>query len=80
MKLLEGVDTLALDGLRPSPPHPTHFTISEAIDVARRIGARETWLIHLTHDIDHATFERSLPAGVRLAYDGLTLKFTNDER
>jgi phosphoribosyl 1,2-cyclic phosphate phosphodiesterase len=78
MKLLEGVDTLALDGLRPSPPHPTHFTISEAIDVARQIGARETWLIHLTHDIDHATLERSLPAGVHLAYDGLQLKF--DER
>lgn len=75
MKLLEGVDTLALDGLRPSPPHPTHFTIGQAIDVAKRIGARMTYLIHLTHEVDHATFDAQLPDGVKLAYDGLRLEF-----
>jgi len=83
IELLRGVDTLALDGLRPSPPHPTHFTIPEAIDAANGIGARVTYLIHLTHDIDHATFEATLPANVRLAYDGLRLEFNqtmNDER
>src|SRR6266542_2874791 len=47
-ELLRGVDTLALDGLRPSPPHPTHFTIGEAVEAAQRIGARMTYLIHLT--------------------------------
>ena len=75
MALLEGVEVLALDGLRPSPPHPTHFTIGQAIEVAQRIGARETYLIHLTHDIDHATLEAKLPPGVKLAYDGLKLAF-----
>jgi len=75
VELLRGVDTLALDGLRPSPPHPTHFTIAEAIEAANRIGARVTYLIHLTHDIDHATFEATLPPNVRLAYDGLRLEF-----
>lgn len=75
MALLEGVDTLALDGLRPSPRHPTHFTIAQAIEVAQRIGARETWLIHLTHDVDHERVEATLPSGVRLAYDGLQLHF-----
>jgi phosphoribosyl 1,2-cyclic phosphate phosphodiesterase len=75
MHLLEGIDTLALDGLRPSPPHPTHFTIDEAIAAARRIGARATYLIHLTHDIEHSSFEASLPAGFKLAYDGLRLEF-----
>jgi len=73
MRLLDGVRVLALDGLRPSPPHPTHFTIDEAIACARRIGAPETWLIHLTHDIDHDVFDATLPPGVRLAYDGLKL-------
>jgi phosphoribosyl 1,2-cyclic phosphate phosphodiesterase len=73
MRLLEGVELLALDGLRPAPRHPTHFTISEAIEAARRVGARETWLIHLTHEIDHATVEATLPQGIRLAYDGLVL-------
>lgn len=74
MKLLEGVEVLALDGLRPSPPHPTHFTIEEAIAVARKIGARDTYLIHLTHDIDHGPFDKTLPEGFRLAYDGLVLE------
>lgn len=75
IRLLEGVDTLVLDGLRAAPPHPTHFTIDEAIACARQVGARETWLIHLTHDVDHATVEATLPPGVRLAYDGLQLEF-----
>ena len=75
MRLLEGVVTLALDGLRPSPPHPTHFTIDEAVECAQRIGARVTYLIHLTHDVDHDELEAKLPAGVRLAYDGLELRF-----
>jgi phosphoribosyl 1,2-cyclic phosphate phosphodiesterase len=75
MKLLEGVDTLALDGLRPTPPHPTHFTIDEAIDAAQRIGARVTYLIHLTHEVEHEELEAQLPAGVHLAFDGLELQF-----
>jgi phosphoribosyl 1,2-cyclic phosphate phosphodiesterase len=75
MKILEGVDTLALDGLRPNTRHPTHFTISEAVDVAKRIGARVTYLIHLAHEVDHATVEATLPPDIRLAYDGLRLEF-----
>ena len=75
MKLLEGVDTLALDGLRPAPRHPTHFTIDQAVECAQKIGARETWLIHLTHEVEHEAVEATLPAGVRLAYDGLEMSF-----
>lgn len=73
MRLLEGVDTLALDGLRPYPPHPTHFTIEEAVEAALQIGARQTFLIHLTHDVDHDQQEAALPPSIRLAYDGLRL-------
>jgi phosphoribosyl 1,2-cyclic phosphate phosphodiesterase len=75
MKLLEGVDTLALDGLRPTPRHPTHFTIGEAVDVAGKIGARMTYLIHLTHEVEHAELEATLPANVRLAFDRQVLEF-----
>jgi len=75
IELLRGVDTLALDGLRQSPPHPTHFTIGEAVEVATRIAARVTYLIHLTHEVDHSTCESALPPNVRLAYDGLRLEF-----
>lgn len=74
IRLLEGVRVLALDGLRPWPPHPTHFTIDEAVACSRRIGAAETYLIHLTHDVDHDAYEGTLPGGVKLAYDGLKLE------
>jgi phosphoribosyl 1,2-cyclic phosphate phosphodiesterase len=74
MHLLEGLDVLALDGLRPAPDHPTHFTIPQAVACAQQIGARETWLIHLAHEVDHPVAEAGLPAGIRLAYDGLVLQ------
>ena len=74
MRLLDGVTSLALDGLRQAPRHPTHFVIDEAVEVAQRIGARETWLIHLTHEVEHEEVEATLPAGIRLAYDGLMLQ------
>jgi phosphoribosyl 1,2-cyclic phosphate phosphodiesterase len=74
MKLLEGIDVLALDGLRPAPKHPTHFTIPEAIACAKEIGAKTTYLIHLTHEVDHDALEATLPEGVKLAYDGLVLE------
>ena len=73
LRLLEGVEILALDGLRVAPRHPTHFTIDEAVTYAQRIGARETWLIHLTHEVDHDEVDATLPPGIRLAYDGLVL-------
>src|SRR5688500_10066252 len=72
-RLLEAIYILAPHGLRPSPHHPTHFTISEAMNCAQEIGARETWLIHLDHEVDHEKVEAMLPDGVRLAYDGLVL-------
>ena len=74
MRLLEGVKILALDGLRPAPKHPTHFTIDEAVACAQRIAAQETYLIHLTHEVDHDPFDATLPAGIHLAYDGLRLE------
>lgn len=69
---LAGVRTLVLDGLRPRP-HPTHFSIEEAVAVAQSLGAERTWLTHCTHDVDHAVVEGALPDAVRLAYDGLEI-------
>jgi len=75
LALLEGVDTLALDGLRPSRTHPTHFTIEEAVTAAQRIGARMTYIIHVAHEVDHETVDATLPENIRLAWDGLELEF-----
>jgi len=70
--LAKGAHAVVLDGLRPEE-HPTHMNIAEAIGCARQIGAPVTYLTHLTHAIDHGPFEATLPAGIRLAYDGLRL-------
>ena len=70
--LLEGLHTLAVDALRHRP-HPTHFTVEQALAVSARLGARRTWLTHICHDLPHAATNAALPAGVELAYDGLRL-------
>jgi len=70
LELLKGVRTLVLDGLRPKP-HPTHYSIPQAVEIARRIGANCAYLTHLTHDVLHEELEKELPQGVRPAYDGL---------
>lgn len=77
-RLLEGLEVLALDALRPSRTHPTHFTIPEAVQCAREIGAKQTYLIHLAHEVDHEEVSASLPRGVMLAYDGLELTLNEE--
>lgn len=72
MNRLQDVDVLVVDALRPSP-HPTHFSLDEALDAARECGARETWLTHLGHENDHDTLDGQLPSGVRVAWDGLRI-------
>jgi phosphoribosyl 1,2-cyclic phosphate phosphodiesterase len=72
--LLEGLDTLILDALRFTP-HPTHFNLEQALEVVERLKPRQTFFTHLSHEIDHARVETSLPKGVALAYDGLDLIF-----
>ena len=65
-----GCDTLVVNALREKPHH-SHQTLSEAVQFAQRIGARQTWLIHSSHDIGrHAEANASLPSNIQLAYDG----------
>ena len=65
-----GCDTLVVNALREKPHH-SHQTLSEAVQFAQRIGARQTWLIHSSHDIGrHAEVNASLPSNIQLAYDG----------
>ena len=71
--LLEGLDTLVLDALRHKP-HPTHFTLAQAVEAAARIGARRTYFTHMCHDLPHAETNAALPDGVELAYDGLVVQ------
>lgn len=68
--LLEGLETLVLPSLRHQP-HPSHATVKQAVEWAERIGARQTWLTHIAHELGHEGTNRMLPPGVALAYDGL---------
>src|SRR5919106_1684410 len=70
---LQGLDVLVLNALWWRP-HPTHLSISEAIRTALQLGARRTYLTHLTHETGHSELESRLPEGIFPAYDGLTVE------
>ena len=70
---LEGVEMLILNALRLKP-HITHQNLTEALETTRRIGARETYFIHMSHQMGlHADIAKRLPSHVHLAYDGLEI-------
>ena len=71
--LLDGVDVLVLDALRERP-HPTHFTLDQAVDATARIAPARAYFTHMCHDLPHEATCRRLPQGMELAYDGLVLE------
>jgi phosphoribosyl 1,2-cyclic phosphate phosphodiesterase len=73
LDLLNGLECLVLDALRRKP-HPTHFTLDQAVAMARRIGAARTFFTHIAHDLAHADTCAGLPAGMALAHDGLLVE------
>ncbi len=75
LELLDGLEVLILDGLRFTP-HSTHFNIPQAIEMAQKIGAKQTLLTHLSHEVDHPVHDQQLPDGVNLAYDGQQFNFS----
>jgi len=68
---LQGLDILVMNALRINQ-HISHLSLSEAIEIAVKIGARKTYFTHMSHDIGlHETVNKSLPKNIQLAYDGL---------
>jgi len=72
MAQLRGLDLLVIDGLRPRP-HPTHFSIDEAVAVSRELRPAFTLLTHTNHNVEFTREGADLPADVGLAYDGLVV-------
>ena len=70
---LRGLELLVLGALR-FRPHPTHFSVGEALEEIRRINPRRAVLTHLSHSFDYNELNPSLPKGVELAYDGMTIE------
>jgi phosphoribosyl 1,2-cyclic phosphate phosphodiesterase len=70
--LLRGLDVLVLDALQWKR-HVTHFSVEEAIEAAKLIGAKRTYFTHIAHALKHEATNAKLPATIELAYDGLRL-------
>ena len=71
---LEGLDLWIVDALRYKP-HPSHFSLSEALAAIARFKPRRAVLTNLHNDLDYATLRAEVPAGVEPAYDGMALPF-----
>lgn len=72
--LLDGLDVLILDALKPGRPHPSHFNLDQALEAVARAKPRQTYLTHMSHEMDYAN-PPPLPANVALAHDGLSIDF-----
>lgn len=75
MPFLSGVKTLVVNALRYEPQHHSHMTVAEAIEFSNRVGAKQTYLVHMSHGIGlHHDVNLRLPDGIQLAYDGLQIE------
>jgi len=72
---LKGTEVLVVSAVRYTPSE-VHFTIDEAVEFSRAVGAKRTFLTHMAHDLEHDATNQKLPEDVRLAHDGLELSFT----
>jgi phosphoribosyl 1,2-cyclic phosphate phosphodiesterase len=75
MARLAGLDVLVIDALRHRP-HVTHFSLEEAIEVARQLQPKRTIFTHIAHDLPHQQTNASLPASMELGYDGMRIPLT----
>jgi phosphoribosyl 1,2-cyclic phosphate phosphodiesterase len=69
---LEGLDVLIINALRRRP-HPTHFSLEQAVKIAQILKPKKTFFTHITHDLNHNEINRTLPKNIMLGFDGLEL-------
>jgi len=74
---LKGVKTLILSALR-FELSKMHFNIDDAVAFAKKVNAEKTWLMHVSHELDHEIGNAYLPEGIKFAYDALQLEFEVD--
>ncbi|MBO4264409.1 MAG: MBL fold metallo-hydrolase [Bacteroidales bacterium] len=73
LEKLQGLAAVTLNCVKPGP-HYSHFSLDECLSLFERIGARDSYITHLSHLLPpHAAFEKQLPPRVHPAYDGLTI-------
>jgi len=74
---LKGTEILIVSALRESKSQ-MHFSVDEAVEFSQKVGASQTWLTHIAHELDHEATNARLPSNVRMAYDGLELIFSGE--
>ena len=78
-EFLNNLDILLLDCLREAT-HPTHINLEQSLSYASRINAKQTYMIHMTHDLEYQSLSTKLAdytqAQVLAGYDGLRLTFS----
>lgn len=73
-KKIKGCRVLVLDALQKQD-HISHFTLSQAIELAQEISAEKTYFTHISHKMGlHDEVNAELPNGIELAYDGLSFE------
>jgi phosphoribosyl 1,2-cyclic phosphate phosphodiesterase len=72
-RLMQGLDIWMVDALRPRP-HPSHFTLDQALEWIERIKPKRAILTHMHVDLDYETLRRQLPGNVEPAYDGMVIE------
>jgi len=73
LSALEDLDVWILDALRYKP-HPSHFSLHEALAWIERVRPRRAILTNLHTDLDYETLRRSLPPSVEPAFDGMRIE------
>jgi phosphoribosyl 1,2-cyclic phosphate phosphodiesterase len=71
--LLEGLDLLLIDCLR-TEKHPTHINVEQSLDYVSQIKAKQSVLIHMTHDLEYESLTQVLPENVFVGYDGMKIQ------
>jgi len=73
LRELADLDVWIVDALRHTP-HPSHFTVADALSWIERVKPKRAILTDLHSDLDYAALKAGLPAHVEPAYDGMTLE------
>ena len=70
---LENLELWIIDALRHAP-HPSHISLSEALEWIARMKPRRAILTNLHTDLDYETLRQTLPPHVVPAYDGMQIE------
>src|SRR5690606_34073222 len=73
LEFLQDLDVWILDALRYTP-HPSHFTVEEALQWIDRVKPRRAILTNMHVDLDYETLRRELPDNVEPAFDGMRIE------